>query len=565
MSNAINDIGDEEKGNDLPLVQGIIKDDEMPAEESQSKTKLFMLYGATVGGMLLIVIIVFIISLKVGGSSKGGEDNGSIIVEYLAENITMKLISPNYKDYISSMVVDGKKVNFADSYTFKTTQKHVVEFKFSKKLDTMEKMFKNIPKLKYANLTNLNNIEDISMAKMFYGCTNLKEVDFGKSTMNIKNMSHLFDGCVFLKQEKIHDLNTSNAIDMSYMFKKCNLTSFDWENFDTQNVETMKGFLSETHIKSIEFPKNFAPNLTDLSEMFKGCTIFTDFNSENLDTEKITNISGLFSDCIYLSSIDLSKLNTKNVNDMSYLFNGCTNLMSINLKGVDTSKVENMEYMFGTCTSLTSLDLSDFVTRKVNNMKYMFYRLTNIKTLDLSQFTTSEVKTMEGMFDYCLSLASLDLSKFDTSNVEDMSYMFSASSKLVRIDLRNFSTKKVKSMYNMFYGCTKLENIDCSDFTADELRNMAGMFYGCKGLTFLDLSNFETNKVEKMDQAFAYCSKLESLDIRGFNTKYIEKNTFIFTGIKNEGKLVYNSAKFNDAFFDKVNMKDWEKEDISEN
>ena len=310
MSNAINDVGDEEKGNKQPLVKDIIRD-ENPAEESQSKAKLIMLYGATVGGVLLIVIIVFIISLKVGGSSKDEEDSGSIVARYLEENITMKLISPNYKDYISYMVVDGKKENFAVNYTFTTNKEHVVEFKFNKKLDTMEKMFKNIPKLKYVNLTNLKNIEDISMFKMFYGCTNLKEIDFGKSTMNVKNMSHLFDGCVFLKQEKIHDLNTANAVDMSYMFKKCNLTSFDWEKINTTKVETMRGFLSETHIKSIRFPEKFAPKLTDLSEMFKGCSAFTSFNSKNLDMEKITNISGLFSDCLYLSSIDLSKLSTK--------------------------------------------------------------------------------------------------------------------------------------------------------------------------------------------------------------------------------------------------------------
>ena len=563
MSNAINDVGDEEKGNEQPLVKDIIKDKAQVEEESQSRTKLFMLYGATVGGMLLVVIIVFIISLKVGGSSKDTEDSGSIIAVYLEENITMKLISPNYKDYISYMVVDGKKENFADNYTFKTNKEHVVEFKFSKKLDTMEKMFKHIPKLKYVNLTDLKNIEDISMAKMFYGCTNLKEIVFGNSTKNVRNMSHLFDGCVFLKQEKIHDLNTSNVIDMNYMFKKCNLESFNLEKIDTQNVETMKGFLSETHIKGIKFPKNFAPNLTDLSEMFKGCTAFTDFDTENLDTSKITNISGLFSDCIYLSSVDLSKLNTENVKDMSYLFNGCTNLITLNLEGLDTSKVESMEYMFGTCTTLSSLDLRNFDTREVKNMKYMFYRLTNVKSLDLSKFRTNNAKTMEGMFDYCLSLSALDLSQFDTSNVEDMSYMFAASNKLLGINLRNFNTKKVESMYNMFYGCSRLGEMDVSGFSADNLRNMAGMFYGCKNLTLINLNNFKTDKVEKMDQAFAYCSRLENLEIREFNTKLIDKNTFIFTEINEEGTIVYDSNKFDDAFFRKTNIENWEKEDVS--
>lgn len=50
-------------------------------DDTYSKTKIIILYGATVGGMLLVVIIVFLVALLVGGSSSEKLKN-TIIAKY---------------------------------------------------------------------------------------------------------------------------------------------------------------------------------------------------------------------------------------------------------------------------------------------------------------------------------------------------------------------------------------------------------------------------------------------------------------------------------------------------
>ena len=83
------------------------------------------------------------------------------------------------------------------------------------------------------NFTNYNNeniiIELIgnknitNMSYMFYNCSSLLAVNITKlDTEKIKDMSHMFEGCLLLKSlSDISYWNTNNITDMSYMFKEC--------------------------------------------------------------------------------------------------------------------------------------------------------------------------------------------------------------------------------------------------------------------------------------------------------------------------------------------------------
>ena len=168
---------------------------------------------------------------------------------------------------------------------------------------------------------------------------------------------------------------------------------------------------------------------------------------------------------------------------------------------------------------------------------------------------------MEGMFDNCISLTSLDLSEFSSDNLNDMSYMFAGSTKLKSIKFGdNFNTNKVITMYNMFYGCLSLTDFDLSSFDTTYVINMSGMFYKCQSITSLELSNFNTNRVQKMEQMFSYCSSLEYLDISDFDSSsLVDKDSYLFLGLNETGKVVYNPDKFDDNLFDLSNL-DWEKE-----
>ena len=236
--------------------------------------------------------------------------------------------------------------------------------------------------------------------------------------------------------------------------------------------------INSTAIKSVVFDKSFktyAP--TSLKVFFAWLT--------NLETIK-----------------DLKYLNTEQVTDMSNMFYGCSALTSLDVTHFNTAKVTNMNYMFYGCSKLTSLDVTKFNTANVTNMSYMFCRCPVLSSLDVTKFNTANVTNMSYMFESCSALSSLDLSNFNTAIVTDMSYMFYGCSALSSLDLSNFYTKEVGNMVCMFSGCSALKTIYASEkFVTSKVQSGEGMFALCKNLkgTILEYNNSKT------DHTYANC------------------------------------------------------------
>ena len=236
--------------------------------------------------------------------------------------------------------------------------------------------------------------------------------------------------------------------------------------------------INSTAIKSVVFDKSFktyAP--TSLKSFFAWLT--------NLETIK-----------------DLKYLNTEQVTDMSNMFYGCSALTSLDVTHFNTAKVTNMNYMFYRCSKLTSLDVTKFNTANVTNMSYMFCRCPVLSSLDVTKFNTANVTNMSYMFESCSALSSLDLSNFNTAIVTDMSYMFYGCSALSSLDLSNFYTKEVGNMVCMFSGCSALKTIYASEkFVTSKVQSGEGMFALCKNLkgTILEYNNSKT------DHTYANC------------------------------------------------------------
>ena len=54
-------------------------------------------------------------------------------------------------------------------------------------------------------------------------------------------MSHMFFGCLLLKELNLSNFNTNNVIDMGYMFYRCSsLKVLNLSNFNTNNVTYME-------------------------------------------------------------------------------------------------------------------------------------------------------------------------------------------------------------------------------------------------------------------------------------------------------------------------------------
>ena len=262
--------------------------------------------------------------------------------------------------------------------------------------------------------------------------------------------------------------------------------------------------INSTAIKSVVFDKSFktyAP--TSLKGFFAWLTnLETIKDLKYLNTEQVTDMSNMFYGCSALTSLDLSNFNTAKVRDMSYMFYRCSALSSLDLSNFNTAIVTNMSYMFSDCSTLSSLDLSNFNTAIVTNMSYMFNGCSALSSLDLSNFNTAIVTNMSYMFFNCANLSSLDLSNFNTAIVSDMSLMFGGCSVLSSLDLSNFYTKEVRDMSYMFSRCSALTTIYASDkFVTSKVQSGISMFSACKNLKGTILNY----KDSKTDHTYANC------------------------------------------------------------
>ncbi|MCR5070009.1 MAG: BspA family leucine-rich repeat surface protein, partial [Prevotella sp.] len=170
-------------------------------------------------------------------------------------------------------------------------------------------------------------------------------------------------------------------------------------------------------VKHVVFESSFSSARPEICyRWFYGMGQLQDITGlEYLNTSSVTDMSEMFCGCSGLTSLDVSGFNTSSVTDMSEMFSGCYGLTSLDVSGFNTSSVTDMSEMFRGCPGLTSLDVSGFNTSNVTNMACMFYVCKNLTNLDVREFKTSNVTVMNGMFSECIGLTSLDVSGFNTS------------------------------------------------------------------------------------------------------------------------------------------------------
>ena len=112
--------------------------------------------------------------------------------------------------------------------------------------------------------------------------------------------------------------NTSNVIDMRYMFYVCEyLTSLDLSGWNTSNV-------------------------TCMISMFKGCSNLTSLDLRNFNTSNVTSMDDMFNGCRSLETLDLSGWDMSKVTSMPSMFNGCSKLGTIRMKGCSEATINKV-------------------------------------------------------------------------------------------------------------------------------------------------------------------------------------------------------------------------------
>ena len=237
-----------------------------------------------------------------------------------------------------------------------------------------------------------------------------------KFDIKINNMSYMFYGCSNLTNIDFSSFDTKKVNNMSYMFYNCpNLIKVDLSSFDTKNVVNM-------------------------NSMFYECSNLIKINLSSFDTKNVVNMSYMFCNCNNLSKINLSSFDTSSVNNMGSMFCNCSNLIEIDLSSFNTINVNNMSSMFCNCTNLINIKLSTFNTSNVNNMNSMFSGCSNLTFLDLSNFNIQNVKNINSIFSDCSKLAILNLSSFDIKNVIDMNDIIFNCSNLKEVKINNIKS-----------------------------------------------------------------------------------------------------------------------------
>ena len=172
------------------------------------------------------------------------------------------------------------------------------------------------------------------------------------------------------------------------------------------------------------FDESFANDttLTSTAYWFHECIKLTEIKGlEYLKTDKVTDMRNMFYGCSKLTTLDVSHLKTDNVTNMNLMFYYCSGLTSLDVKGFNTENVTDMGSMFNNCSGLKSLDISSFKTEKVKNMIQMFYQCYNLTTIYVGNgWSTASVTADYGyhMFTDCTALVGGMGTTYDENHVD---------------------------------------------------------------------------------------------------------------------------------------------------
>ena len=350
------------------------------------------------------------------------------------------------------------------------------------------------------NGENLNKINDDSINKNMIGGI----IDINSNEIN--NKIHLFntdfkEGIdVYLNNKKINMIKDNNMwiIDSIFIKKE---GKYSFKIIFNNIMNNMQGFFAKcSNIISLDFSNFDSSNVINMSYMFNNCNKLKEIKGINtIKTNNVVEMTAIFQFCSQLEYLNLTNFDISNVTDISYMFNNCNKLKYIKgINTIKTNKAIKMNSMFQACYELDSIDLLNFDTSKVINMSYMFnkcYKLKEIK--GIKEFKTNEVKDMNCMFQLCYELEYLNLSNFDTSKVTDFSYMFNNCNKLKEIKgVENFKTNEVTNMKAMFQSCYELEKLDLSKYDTSKVSDMSYMFNNCNKLKYLNILNFTINRCD---------------------------------------------------------------------
>lgn len=314
--------------------------------------------------------------------------------------------------------------------------------------------------------------------------------DIGLKTAGLENIKNATQ--LFMNLQNVRTLYIEGDFKPETMVQTfegvSNLTTLNFDNFDTSNCTSMEG-------------------------TFSGLTTFNNWNFlNNLDTNKVKNMSNLFA---YSSTLtEMPTFSMASVEDASYMF-GQTGISKIkpNILG---SNIKTAEGMFSLCTNLDLADISDYTTifghnNNLTNVSHLFEMCSKVSTVGIHDvFTYVEDPTGMEPGGYELDQTKLNNQLFTyCPNITDMSYILE-------------DTGITSIPMGLFYHCPKLTTVMHAFGLCQKIATGATMLYMNQVLF--------TNNPELKDISFLFYNS----KITGFITENIGYTGMLFPGTKIE-------------------------------
>lgn len=184
------------------------------------------------------------------------------------------------------LIINGNDCELRAKYKFKEKGEQTITLIIDQEIINYSKMFK-MGKLYGFNLyNNNNNLIDVS---------SLENLD----TSNCIDLSYMFCGCYKIKNFNfLLNWNVSNCKYFNYMFKDCSFSDVNflskWNMINAMELSLM--FKNCRNLKDIEGIKNWnVKNVVDFRAMFSNCRNITDVNVlQNWNMNNAKDISFMF-------------------------------------------------------------------------------------------------------------------------------------------------------------------------------------------------------------------------------------------------------------------------------
>ena len=214
-----------------------------------------------------------------------------------------------------------------------------------------------------AKLNIVGNQNTKMMASGGFGLTNdekvtITKVVFQDSIKSIDNESKVWDmsssknKTVMARMVPNTDDSSTNTL---YIQEKGGVTA----NSDSSNL--FNGFSKLLEIENLKLLDTLT--VTNMSQMFSGCSSLTSLDVSNFDTSQVTSMKSMFYGFSNLTNLYLNNFNMSNVTNLRVMFANCNNLINLDLRKASFDKVETFDSMFSAVPGLINIITKDETTK----------------------------------------------------------------------------------------------------------------------------------------------------------------------------------------------------------